>query len=390
MPLIATLYENRSLIKPSVLESEILYCLSTFIQPSDVILVRSAAKVSKLISFATKGHFSHACVVISKTRAIEAIFDGVQISSLTRFAIENKKNIRVLRPNFETDEQRTSVQKYLEDFAYGHQGKGYNLVDAVKSVFGLRFKINEENLFCSQLVAMLFKQAGFSLFSKLEHNVNPNDYSRSDKLTDITSSAIIVIPDYITRRASVNGQEIRAIDDDSGASTCSLPAKLLREFVEESALIFQQYSLPKPNRTYDIIDQLTDPKNSDISLELDEKLSELYKSKNVNDALYGIFKKDTPRDIDFYKSEFRDYGADFSIEEYSFCLQVAPEYRKRVEEYTVYKNMFVKVHQKYGFEYALQQMAYYEIVINAAIFVLTEIGKQIQAYESLHGDRINV
>lgn len=367
-----------------------MYCLNTFIQPGDVILVRGAAKVSKLISFATKGHFSHTCVVISKTRAIEAIFDGVQTTNLSRFILENKNNIKVLRPKFETDAQKLSVQKYLEDFAYGHQGKGYNIVDAEKSVFELRFKINEKNLFCSQLVAMLFKQAGFPLFTKLEHNVNPNDYTRSNKLSDITADAISVIPEYITRRASVNGQEISVIDCDSGASTDSLPSKLLREFVEESGLIFQQYSLPRPNMSYDIIDQLTDPKNSDISLELDKKLSDLYKSKSINDTMYSICKRDTPRDIDFYKNEYRDYGTEFAREEYSLRLQVAPEIRKRVEEYTIYKDIFVKVHQKYGFEYALQQMVYYEIVINAAIFVLTETGKQIQAYESIYGNQKNV
>ena len=366
-----------------------MYCLSTFIQPSDVILVRGAAKVSKLISFATKGHFSHACVVISKTRAIEAIFDGVQITSLSRFAIEDRNNIKVLRPKFETTEQKLSVQENFKDFSYGHQGKGYNIVDAAKSVFGLKFKINEENLFCSQLVAVLFKQAGFPLFTKLEHNVNPNDYDRSDKLIDISPEAVTVIPEYIIRRARVNGQEIRAIDDDSGASTSSLPAKLFREFVEESGLIFQQYSLPRPTRSYDIIVQLTDPRNSNISIELDGKLSDLYKSKRINEILNSIFKGDAPKDIDFYASEFRYYGAEFSKEEYSFCLQVVPEYRKRVEENTIYKNMFVAVHQKYGFEYALQQIRYYDIVINSVLFVLTEIGKQLQAYESLFGNTRN-
>jgi hypothetical protein len=99
--------------------------------------------------------------------------------------------------------------------------------------------------------------------------------------------------------------------------------------------------------------------------------------------MYSIFKRDTPRDIDFYKSEYCDYGTKFAAEEYGFCLQVAPEYRKRIEENAIYKDMFVKVHKKYRFEYAQLQIAYYEIIIDAALFILTEIGKQMQAYESL-------
>jgi Permuted papain-like amidase enzyme, YaeF/YiiX, C92 family len=271
-----------------------MYCLNTYVQPGDIILVRGAAKASKLISLATKGHFSHACVVISKTRAIEAIFDGVKITTLSRFVVQDKKNIRILRPIFESSEQKAFLHTSIEDFSYAYQGRGYNLADAAKSIFKLEFAINDESMFCSQLVAALFEEAKFPLFEKHVHNVNPNDYLKSDKLSDITVDALSEIPEYIKKRAAKNEDEINPIDVKNGGSTSFEPAKLLREFVEECGPIFTKHNLRRPNTVFDIVDRLTGGLSRKVFEDIDKKVTSSYRKNGPSRNRVGTFNADEP------------------------------------------------------------------------------------------------
>lgn len=366
-----------------------MYCLNTSVQPGDIILVRGAAKTSKLISIATKGHFSHACVVISNTRAIEAIFDGVKMTSLSRFVVLDKKNIKVLRPKFDTVEQKSFLQSSIEDFSYAHQGKGYNLADAAKSIFGLDFAINDDSLFCSQLVAAVFEEAKFPLFKKRAHNVNPNDYLKSDKLLDISEEAIVEIPEYIKKRAEKNGKEINPIDVKNGGSTSFEPARLLREFVEDCGSIFEQHNLRRPNTVLDIVDRLTDGLNQEVFEDIDRKITVLYREKMINEKLRIFSKKDAPQTIDFFKSEYINYGREFADSEYVSLLQLIPEYKRRLDQNIIYINFFKQINEKCGMNFALEQVEYYQIVIDAVCFVLQETEKQKGAYEDLYAENCN-
>jgi hypothetical protein len=97
-------------------------------------------------------------------------------------------------------------------------------------------------------------------------------------------------------------------------------------------------------------------------------------------------KGDAPQSVDFFKNEYISYGREFADKEYAYLLQVIPEYKRRLEQNTGYIDFFNHVNQKCGMKFALEQVGYYEIVINAIHFVLQETEKQREAYEDLYAE----
>ena len=90
-----------------------MYNINTNIKVGDIVLVRGAAKISKIIAKVTRGHFSHACLIVNEGVAIEAVGCGVIYSSLVRFAFKDLANVRIMRPKFNDENQANEVRNNI-------------------------------------------------------------------------------------------------------------------------------------------------------------------------------------------------------------------------------------------------------------------------------------
>lgn len=339
------------------------------------MLIRGHAKHSKIISKVTRGPFSHACLALGESQMIEVIgSSGVQYTSCLRFAVEDKSNIAVLRPIFKDESQADEVHSIIRDIAKGHQSRGYDLIGALLSVLERKKTKKSEKYFCSQLVASIYREAGFPLLDKGDHLVTPNDFLKCSRLVDITDDSIGQVPDYIAKRIIKNGIEIPLLD--KWGETTSEYALLFRKLLKKSEKIFLQHNLKPPTKMFDIIDAITDPTNSQIAAELDTKITTLYDSLNINGHL-ALERTTSPADRQELSKELNEYGYPFAIDELKWNIQRLDLLKLRLNDLREYEHTFALLCETNKLNYACRQRDYYRIIIKNVLEIAADLAAGI-------------
>jgi hypothetical protein len=158
------------------------------LETGDVILTTVPdSPISKVIRATTQSAYSHAAlIVLNGSGIIEAIGSGVEMTSPLSFAVRDVKNIKILRIPSLSDSVKEKIETSL-----AHLFKDYSTTGALLSVTDAKFKGEDTELFCSQLVAQTYLDAGVSLCEKPAAKVTPADLDRSLAFQDITPSVLI-------------------------------------------------------------------------------------------------------------------------------------------------------------------------------------------------------
>ena len=139
--------------------------------------------------------FSHAAICVGTGTFVEALGSvGVCRLAIRQTAARDRDNIRVLRLNREVPDAAAIAARagaLAEEFTYRRYAEGKNFA-------GMLFKgmqdTSRERLFCSQLVAAAFAEAGFRLFEDMApEQLSPGRLARCELLEDITDRCIATV-----------------------------------------------------------------------------------------------------------------------------------------------------------------------------------------------------
>jgi hypothetical protein len=183
------------------------------ILPGDILLSSDNTRVSKIISKATNGIFSHAMLNAGMS-LIHAMPDGVYSKNPQRYLRADPRQRAVYR----------LTPEYLKDniisdaimFARSQVGALYSVPAAMlsKSISKLKAppKFDASKQFCSRLVAQAYAYAGINIVGSIDF-CSPNDIARSEFLIPVqngvkklTSAEISFAksPDFNTHLQSIN------------------------------------------------------------------------------------------------------------------------------------------------------------------------------------------
>ncbi len=138
------------------------------LRDGDVLLEYGGTGKSPLIARFDGGTYSHALMWVGNTDFVEAVGSGVRVISYRRIIIETPNNWILLRQNDSSLGQRAAIaaRKFV--------GKRYDLLGAVGSKWPGTRMPDQELLFCSQLIAEAYLEAGLELVPGLaSNNVTP-------------------------------------------------------------------------------------------------------------------------------------------------------------------------------------------------------------------------
>lgn len=162
--------------------------------PGDIIASTAPSSLkSRLIRWYTKGPMSHVALYINSNLLIEAIGDGVYISSPFLFVAESLDNVRVMRPKPSTVDffVDTEMRTKLYDTAMSAWLARYSMEKALGFVIpSMRLLAHADEYICSELVARIYLSCAVQLSQNLSpEETSPNDICSSDVLFDITDTA---------------------------------------------------------------------------------------------------------------------------------------------------------------------------------------------------------
>lgn len=145
----------------------------------DIILERGDDKAAGAIATATGGQFSHALIYVGGDDVVEAMPGGVRSLSLHRLPVTEKSVLKLLR----VEAAHKSIAAKAAEHARGETFKQYDMRGALTSQSAPRKTPLNSALFCSQLVAKSYAQAGLDLAPGYTlSSISPNHLERSPML----------------------------------------------------------------------------------------------------------------------------------------------------------------------------------------------------------------
>lgn len=149
------------------------------IQPGDIVLTTTPARMSRKIRAFTGANISHAMVCVTKSSVIDSTGDGVHARNLERIVLEAGCAGHVLRPltPLTADQLRTVIS-----WARAAVGTRYTMLEAGKSV--LAGFVAGRRQFCSRLVAQAYREADVHLVSDADF-CHPGELLRSPLLVEV-------------------------------------------------------------------------------------------------------------------------------------------------------------------------------------------------------------
>lgn len=336
-----------------------MYTLNKNIRVGDIILVDSNTTIAAGIKAQAFGEYSHAAIVISNTQLIEALGDsGVQISSLLRYEVNDIHNLAVYRAKDIDEEKFTN----LIDEAIEHQGKSYDLAGTLKSIFPFS-KTKESKFFCSELVAHLYNKIGIKLFDKDSAQVKPNDFTKCDKLINVSSEAISELAPHIKQRFAKRPHLWRPIDNKH--SSVSPDALRHQKFLKDAQKAFQKRNLDIPDNVNDIIEIITRPhENGTIYLDcvLSNELMTLHNEHRILEEIDADINKEIDDDLDDYQKELDELGVEFAIKELALYLYFLKEHKNKMLEKAQKAEELYKIFEKFPLNIIKARSTYFYII----------------------------
>ena len=217
------------------------------LMPGDVLLTRNAAATSgkgrlqsSAIMRVTRGNFSHALVCTVPPIFIEAVGHGVSNISAQPCFVHDLKNVRLLRYH------DAAVAKSAANEALPLLGQKYSVNKAIRSILPSAKLANvpDEELFCSALVAAVFRKAGAAEFSELDPmKVTPATLENAECFTDVTHIAFSQI------LSPSNIEDMSAFDGDRVESPLLGQAELFQDFNSVLKPIIDEFIRSTPELT---------------------------------------------------------------------------------------------------------------------------------------------
>lgn len=171
------------------MEPENLWCFDqNGLRTGDVVLERGHSKFSPMIMWADRGDYSHALLWLGGGDFLEAVGTGVRPVGWVRTLVSNPEEWIVLRHPDPT----AGAAAAREGRALAH--KKYDLWGALNSPYAFA-RLDPTRLFCSQLVAAAYENAGFPLVTaKAAFQITPNTLLRDSTLHPVLPTPLMRLP----------------------------------------------------------------------------------------------------------------------------------------------------------------------------------------------------
>ena len=233
------------------------------LRPGDILLTRhvygsdrKGDRIATAIRTFTGGDFDHAAICTSPPTFAEAGMAGVSTLSLHRCFAFDLANVRILRwPD-------AAVAKRAASLAQVEVGRVYSKGRAIASVFPniLADTITDRGVFCSSLVALVFRAAGADPFTSV----------RPDRLTPV---GLLKIPGLVDVTAQIfreglapgNAELLNALDgdrvwspSDEQTAVAQAYAQALLPITDQIVAEFPEARLTRPETFFGVIQFLID------------------------------------------------------------------------------------------------------------------------------------
>jgi cell wall-associated NlpC family hydrolase len=186
----------------------------SLLKPGDIIVSTTDESISAIIRAITKSEVSHAILYIGNNSVIEAVEEGVAIKPVEESLSKARLAVVFRHPNLSTN-----GAKAVTDFAFSQLGKKFSIAGLIRHPrFGilpetcntytgakktacsawqglirlaLEIKIgqnvflNQDEFFCSQLVADAYNNAGVDLFRATSTTTSPGDIPVLERIGDL-------------------------------------------------------------------------------------------------------------------------------------------------------------------------------------------------------------
>lgn len=341
-----------------------MYLFNSNLRVGDIILVRGAAKHSKIIAEFTNGHFSHAMIALENDIFLEAITgSGVQTTSAVRVSFQDKANVVVLRCIFPNKKIEANTLEYVTNNYAGYQGCKYSYKGAVTSIKENGGDKTNGGYFCSHLIAAIYEDAGFPLLNKPVYKITPNELLSSDVLQEVTEQVLSPYSEITLQRVKNKKKQINCID--GGGDTLSTDAKNHQKLLKETAKYFIRNGLEKPQRCGDFLDILTDPQNQSFSPKLDYQIAKKYKKLGINKYIeIEMNRGDFQSDMSSLMSEIDEFGYDHAKETYrAYNYLLITNSIKYLDMFSQLENLQL-FYDNWKFKYFALKVEYYTLIVN--------------------------
>ena len=339
-----------------------MYLFNSDLRVGDIILVRGAAKHSKIIAQLTSGHFSHAMIALENDIFLEAITgSGVQTTSALRVSFKDKANVVVLRCIFPNKLTEANTLQYITNHFAEYQGRKYSYKGAVTSLKEAGGDKTNGEYFCSHLIAAIYEDAGFPLLNKPVYKITPNELLSSEILQEITDQVLSPYSEIALLRIKNKNRQINCID--GGGDTLSTDAKNHQKLLKDTAKYFTRNGLPKPQRCGQFPDILTDPQNESFSQKLDYQISKKYKMLSINKYIESeMSHSDFELDISSLAYEIDQFGYDHAQDIYRSYSYLLITNSIKYLDMCSNINHFQLFYDKWKFKYFALKVEYYTLI----------------------------
>ncbi|MDW1764928.1 hypothetical protein R7E79_21570 [Vibrio sp. Vb2135] len=364
-----------------------MYTFNTNLRIGDIILVRGAAKHSKIIAKMTHGHFSHAMIALENDILLEAITgSGVQTTSMLRVSFSDKANVVVLRCLFPNAQTETNSLSYITKNFADYQGRKYSYKGAAGAIKESGGDNTNGGYFCSHLVAAIYSDAGYPLLKKPAYKITPNELLSSDVLEDVTDKVIAPYSGITLQRMEGKGNAINCID--AGGNTLSGDAKNHNQLLKDSAKYFTRNGLKPPLRCGDFPDILTDPMNRHFAKKLDYQISKAYKKIGINEFIRSeVNHSDFEEDHKTLISEIDQFGYEHAHDVYSSYNYLLITSCVKFLQLKTNLEYFQLFYDKWKFNYFSLKLEYISLTIEAISGVMEYYLDAIKCIEDIYPNK---
>jgi hypothetical protein len=341
-----------------------MYLFNSNLRVGDIILVRGAAKHSKIIANLTNGHFSHAMIALENDVFLEAITgSGVQTTSSLRVSFKDKANVVVLRCMFPNKLTETNSLEYITKYFAEYQGRNYSYKGAIASVKETGDDHTKGGYFCSHLVAAIYKDAGFPLLNKPVYKITPNELLNSEVVEEVTDQVISPYSDIALQRVKNKNRQINCID--AGGGTLSKDAQNHQKLLKDTAKYFTRNRLATPQKCSQFAEILTNPKNHNFTQKLDYQISKKYKKIGVNEYIRSEMSgNDFELDMFTVMSEIDRFGYDHAKDIYGSYSYLLISSSIKFLNGSSNINNFQLFYDEWHFKYFALKVEYHTLIVN--------------------------
>jgi uncharacterized protein YycO len=165
------------------------------IELGDILLTSAPDSLTgKIIRAATGSPFNHAALYVRYGLFVEAVGPGVCRLAIMATGARAKENIRLLRLSDERVRSAAKMAAAAAGCGEAYLTRGYSVAGAAGVKIAALRDTKRSAMFCSQLVAQSYEEAGLKLLpGKAPETIAPGDLLKSPLLRDATSSALVLI-----------------------------------------------------------------------------------------------------------------------------------------------------------------------------------------------------